>query len=407
MRKVIRVLAMGGFLVLVLLIYGQVTPTEEWIAIYNGPGNGDDYAQAIVANPEGNVYVTGYSDGNGTAYDYATLKYDRNGNQLWIMRYNGPGGGDDYAYNMVVDPAGNVYVTGYSDEDGTSYSIATVKYDKNGNEVWDARYAGLEVEGFMEFLRCDVALGPSGNVYVTGTISSGTNADYATIKYDRDGVLVWASMYRGPTDSFDLAHAITVDPSGNVYVTGGSLKGEGTMDLDYATVKYDKDGAQLWAARYDYPGNYVDYANGGIVVDPRGNVYVTGFSNTEDSDAYADYATVKYDRDGNQLWVMRYDGPYGYSDEAHAIAVSHGGDVYVTGGSLVSGIFGNGTPRDKDYATIKYDRDGNQIWVSRYNSPANRYEAAYAIALDPSGNIYVTGGGTSKVGRIQDPTMPQ
>jgi hypothetical protein len=111
-------------------VYGQDEPTEEWVVRYNGPGNGDDYAQAIATDPGGNVYVTGYSDGNGTAYDYATLKYDRDGNQLWIMRYNGPGNGDDYAFNMVVDPAGNVYVTGYSSPPDADYDFVTIKYSR-------------------------------------------------------------------------------------------------------------------------------------------------------------------------------------------------------------------------------------------------------------------------------------
>ena len=79
----------------------------------------------------GNVYVTGRSYGSGTDYDYATLKYDPDGNQLWIQRYNGPGNALDEATAIAVDGAGNVYVTGFGSGSGTDYDYATLKYWQN------------------------------------------------------------------------------------------------------------------------------------------------------------------------------------------------------------------------------------------------------------------------------------
>ena len=62
-----------------------------------------------------NVIVTGYSDGGGYNYDYATIKYSSAGVPLWTNRYNGPGNGDDYGHAVAVDGSNNVIVTGYSD----------------------------------------------------------------------------------------------------------------------------------------------------------------------------------------------------------------------------------------------------------------------------------------------------
>jgi hypothetical protein len=78
----------------------------------------------------GNVYVTGFSLGNGTGYDYATIKYNSGGIQQWVARYNGSGNGDDYPQGLAIDSSGNVYVTGYSKRNSNDYT--TIKYDNDG-----------------------------------------------------------------------------------------------------------------------------------------------------------------------------------------------------------------------------------------------------------------------------------
>src|SRR3990172_549257 len=151
----------------------------------------------------------------------------------------------------------------------------------------------------------------------------------------------WVARYNG-SGMFDGANAIAVDANGNVYVTGYSY-GSGTSS-DYATIKYDTNGNELWTARYNSPGNSYDQA-AAIAVDANGNVYVTGYSYSGTS---SDYATIKYDTNGNQLWVARYDGRDNSYDLATDIAVDASGNVYVTGGSYDS-------VTSNDYATIKYD----------------------------------------------------
>ena len=64
---------------------------------------------------------------NGTNYDYATIKYDKNGNQLWVARYTSPDDGENTALAIVVDNAGNVFVTGESPDTDNRYDYATVK----------------------------------------------------------------------------------------------------------------------------------------------------------------------------------------------------------------------------------------------------------------------------------------
>src|SRR5215831_1316707 len=352
---------------------------QQWVARYNGPANDDDHAAAIAVDTSGNVYVTGSSIGTAWPdYDIATVKYDSSGNQLWVARYNGAPGDFDFGFAIAVDDSGNVYVTGASVGSGTLEDYATVKYDSSGNQQWVARYNG---PGNGEDEAVGIAVDTSGNVYVTGfSAGSGTGDDYATIKYDSSGQQQWVARYNGPGNGGDDAAAIAIDASGNVYVTGTS-GGSGTGP-DCATIKYDTSGQEQWVARYNGPGNEDDYGTA-IAVDASGNVYVTGYG--VGAGTGYDYATIKYDTSGNQLWVARYNGPANVLDIASAIALDASGNVYVTGWSVGSGY---------DYATVKYDSSGQEQWVVRYDGPASLDDQAYAVVVDASGNVYVTGDST-------------
>ena len=376
----LRHFALKSLLSLVFLIFWALPVLAQvdtaWVRRYDGLGNGDDGASAIAVDGSGNVYVTGVSVGSETSFDCATIKYYPNGDTAWVRRYNGPENAEDGASAIAVDGPGNVYVTGYSWDSGTEGDYATIKYYPNGDTAWVRRYNGPG--NYWDFARA-IATDGSGNVYVTGrSCGSGTSYDYATIKYYPNGDTAWVRRYDG--GEWDEAHAIAINGSGNVYVTGGSY-GSGT-DFDYATIKYDSSGNELWVERYNGPKNDVDRASG-IAVDSSGNIYVTGYSWV--SSYNGDYATIKYYTNGDTAWVRRYNGSANYSDHARAIAADGSRNVYVTGYS-----FGSGS--GPDYVTIKYYPHGDTAWVRRYDGPANDHDVASAVAVDGSGNVYVTGG---------------
>ena len=136
-----------------------------------------------------------------------------------------------------------------------------------------------------------------------------------------------------------------------------------------------------WVRHYD-SGNDPEFAFAyATVVDGSGNVYVTGSS--YGSNGLPDYATVKYSRSGKPLWVRRYNGPENNWDIATELALDGSGNVYVTGNSYGS--------EDFDYVTIKYSAAGEQQWVARYDGPANSEDWPTALAVDTAGNAYVTG----------------
>lgn len=316
---------------------------QQWVARYNGPGNSDDAATAIAVDASGNVYVTG---GSGSpSSDFATVKYNSSGQQQWVVRYNGPGNADDQAVAIAVDSLGSVYVTGYSVGTGTGTDYATIKYDNSGQQQWVARYNGPNNGGDGPV---GMVIDPSGNVYVTGTsfgpraVSAGVSA-YATVKYDNFGQQQWVAPYNGPGNG-SQASGIAIDGSGNVYVTGESQGLNGIPD--YATVKYSSLGQEQWVSRYQSPDNLGDMATA-IAVSRSGNVYVTGRSWV--SDGASDYATIKYNSSGQEQWVARYDGPLHFEDYAVGIGLDRAENVYVTGASHQSQF-----QYDWDFATVKY-----------------------------------------------------
>lgn len=349
---------------------------EQWAARYNGPANFIDIANAIAVDGSGNVYVTGISAGITSLSDYATVKYNSAGQQQWVARYNGPSNATDEAFSITVDGSGNVYVTGQS-LSGTNYDYATVKYNSAGQQEWAARYNGPQSSiDNAAVVRVDI----SGNVYVTGSSTgSGTGLDYATIKYNSAGAEQWAVRYNGTNNGDDVPSSMELDASGNIYVTGGSSGS--TSSNDYVTIKYNSAGQEQWNARYNGTGNDNDIASA-LTVSSSGNVFVTGSSIGQGS--ATDYATVMYNSLGQQQWVMRYNGPNNTSDDATAITIDISGFVYVTGSSNSGGA-------NLDYLTIKYNSTGQQMWEQRYNGPANGIDAALSICSDAAGNVYVTG----------------
>jgi hypothetical protein len=116
-----------------------------------------------------------------------------------------------------------------------------------------------------------------------------------------------------------------------------------------------------------------------VAVDGSNNVIVTGGSTGSGGDS--DYATIKYSSAGVPLWTNRYNGPGNGDDYAYAVAVDGSNNVIVTGASTGSG-------GDSDYATIKYSSAGVPLWT---NGPGNDDYQAYAVAVDGNNNVIVTG----------------
>jgi len=378
MKKLITVF----LFILIIIGLNSVTNTansqvwEKWVARYNGPADSTDIATSMTVDKFGNVYVTGTSFNNETAYDYLTFKYNAFGNQEWVRSYNGSSttAVDDKAVAIAVDKSGNVIVTGNSKGEYT-----TIKYNSSGTQLWVARYD--ELFTLYPDSVTSLAVDTLGNIYITGTgIGLETEGhDYQTIKYNSLGEMQWISYYNTSNTSNveDRANSIAVDVSGNVYVTGKSVFSGNYYDI--ITVKYNSSGIEQWVDRYNGQDNVSDEGRS-IKVDGNGNVYVFGVRDDYGSSApYNGLVLIKYNLSGQEQWVVEQLGLLSKSQKYDNLAIDESGNSYFT--------CRNGFPYN--YSTFKYNTSGVQQWVSFYSSL--NYNDPRSIAVDPDGNVYVTG----------------
>jgi hypothetical protein len=398
-----------------------IDPTYAWHTFHGG-GN-RDVAYGIAVDSIGNVYVTGYSVSNnwgGALHafsggsDIFVLKLDSSGAYQWHTFYGSST--DDTGYSIAVDGSGSVYVTG---ESGSTWGsplnahsgngdIFVLKLDNNGAYQWHTFYGSSSGNTGNS-----ITVDTSGNVYVTGhswatwgsPLHSYTgNWDMFVLKLSSSGAYQWHTFYG--SGAHEYGYGIATDSSGNVYVAGVSYgawngpTGQSPLNTyigsggsgDIFVLKLDTDGAYKWHTFYGSSNQ--DQASG-ISVDGSGNVYITGLS-------YATWGSPLNAKSGNNdIFVLKLNSSgsyqwhtfYGSSnpDYADGIAVDGSGNVYVTGRSNATW----GSPRNAysgnyDIFVLKLNSNGAYVWNTFYGA-VDGDDNGRGIAVDVSGNVYVTG----------------
>lgn len=354
------------FLVTLTPVFGQYR-NIFWEQRYDGGLN--DMAYAVAVDSKDNVIVTGTSrDITRRDRDFYTIKYDKNGNVIWERRYDVAT--RDESYGVAVDSKDNIVVVGTA-----SGKYFIIKYDKNGELIWtNSPSRGNDDVAY------GVAIDSQDNIIITGRTKI-VVYNYYTLKYDKDGNMLWRVMWTGGED--DVPYGVAVDSKDNVIVTGFSSNGidhKGRGDYTYYTFKYDKDGNKLWhgkwATSYPYAEAY------GVTTDSKDNVIVTGFVMIGNK---YNFYTIKSDPEGKIIWDRVYDRSN--YDRAYDVTVDLNDNVIVTGTTQSNGIH-------YGFCTIKYDSKGTLIWEKIYTHDRN--DQANGVAIDSENNIIVTGGSDEK-----------
>jgi len=178
--------------------------TQEWVATYNGVGNGSNVPKKNAVDKFGNIIIVGRSENSSFNDDFITLKYNPSGNLMWSKRYNGIGNGDDAIVATVLDDSNNIYVTGYSQEGVAfgGYNWVTIKYFPNGDIAWKRSFNWIANGTDEPFA---MAIDKSRNLCITGyaRITPPIDDDIITLKYNPNGDLLWSKAYTSNTNGQD------------------------------------------------------------------------------------------------------------------------------------------------------------------------------------------------------------
>lgn len=381
MKNLLSILA-GMLMCIFSYSQSELHVFEDWVT--NAGTQNFLIKSRTITDASKNVYVVGATLNGSGNYDILVAKYDFKGGLLWINQYNGAGNGHDVGTGIDVDASGNVYITG-TVTTATSVDLIVIRYSSSGVQLWLQTYNGT---GNFYDAGADVKLvtGVNFGVYVTGSsYNASGNTDFLTIKYSPSGVLQWANVYDHTTNMNDAAVKVVIRPT-QVVVTGAVQTATSTYRC--AIVRYDPlTGLQIGAVATSSTTSNITEVND-MFIDASDNIYITGTGVVAGQGN--NFFTFKLNSSLVSIWEEIYNGAGNLDDVAKGIQVDGSGNVFVTGYTTT-------TTEGRNYATIKYNTGGVQQWVQFYNDALNADDEATGIALDNSGNAYVTGYTTTAI----------
>lgn len=410
-------------LLLGVLFISTTVSAQTWnwasqVAVFSSGGFGANKVRAIAVDANENVYVVG-DYGDSALVGGTKVKAFGNGSEMFLAKYNSSGvlswvksigstGFLDQAVDITTDAAGDVYVLcsffGNGLYDGnaiapTTATVGLIKCNSSGVLQW-AKVVPNSISG------------PAGIVAGFGHIYVAIGR--TLIDYEPDGDTVW-TREKPVNAAYTVAYNdVALDVWGCVYVTG-QFKGNITYgsttltsaninDPDILTVKYDATGTVVWAKKAGAVSSLGQIDIGrAITTSQHGDVYVAGDFYGKagfDSDsvsagsAILGMFVVKYDNDGNVMWVKGSSGPLGATAYAYGVKTLANDDV------LVSGYCGIGiTVADTtinlsgggDVLVMRLSAAGARRWIKRSDTPITS-AFSYAMATNLGGTAAYVGG---------------
>ncbi|MCP4133891.1 MAG: hypothetical protein GY754_23175 [bacterium] len=326
-------------------------------------------------------------DGTGTAPWQGTLQFGTTA--------------EDKAISSALDNSGNIYIAGntlgafegYTSQGNIDTFLA--KFDSSGKKLWIKQF-GSSGNDYTQKLLLDA----SGNIYVVvfsdGDFNGYSNLgdfDSFLVKYNSSGEEIWTSHIG--TDAFDRPNDAAIDSKENIYVTGhtqGDLDGTGSGtylgDNDTFLVKYNPSGSIEWIRQKGTTGSDEAY---GIAIDKTDSIYIAGCTNGDLAGAGShqgswDMFYIKYNELGSAGTPVQYGTTA--SEEVYRIAVDSSGNIYLSGDTK-GALPGNTHYGSRDIFLIKFDSGDSFCWVKQTGSDDD--DRVWDIDIDSSGNLYLTG----------------
>ncbi|HKX82851.1 MAG TPA: hypothetical protein VJL58_01410, partial [Pyrinomonadaceae bacterium] len=360
---------------------------------------GFDLSESASKDSAGNVYVAGSVPQSNAQTAFAVLKYNPQGDLVWVAHYDALAGAfNGSAIAVAVDAVGDVYAIGRVQPELVSYAhdFLIVKFNSSGVEQWANRISNGTGRR--------IVVGSDGSVYATGS----SQGNWLTIKYSPTGKRLWAQGSSIPGQPMDME----IDSEDTIIVTGFSRPTLNSPIVDFTTLKYDASGNELFRTTFSDTAESDDIPFD-LDIDAQGNTWVTGLTQPGPYDPQVP-VTLKYGPAGDLQASIRDAAAGGFSVDADAA-----NNVYVAGFSAAGKFSSSGVPiweqalsfparkilvdssgssfvagsqyYSGDYLTVKYDPQGNQIFQHTFNGPGNGNDQVSDIILDNSENLFVIG----------------
>lgn len=368
--------------------------------------SGAEVGRALAITSTGDVYQAGSTDGtfpgattaDGT--EVVVVRYDKNGGLTWVREF-GSSDNDD-VFGAAATSDGGVVVAGTTPGDmpgnTTKGSIDgfLARFAKNGNRKWLVQFGTAGIDQVTS-----VAVAASGAIYVAGTTSgdldgpnAGGGGDAFVAKFDKNGKQKWARQL-GST-GYDRAWGLALSRKEEVVIAGQAAQALpenvhiGAADAFVA--KYDKNGVRQWVSQFGTTSDDLAY---GVAVAKAGDIRLSGFTEggLDGSPAGGpDVFVSRFETGGDISWTTQFGTTE--DDEAAAIALDSSGNAFVTGWTRGS-LAGFANAGNADLIAARLDADGAIVWTRQLGTPG--YDEGFAIAVrknDTSGGKIVIGGDT-------------
>jgi len=375
-KKCMGIFIQMCFLTLLYMTFAHAQ-VERWVCIYEGQGNSPDYAHAIVYGMDGNIYVAGQIDSDGTDDDFTVVSLTPSGTERWVYTYNGPGNNWDRALSLMYGTEGNIYISGTSYASSGDFTV--ISLTSSGSERWVYTYDGTG--GFNDFAN-SVVSGADGNIYAAGQcVDSSNHYDFTVISLDSMGTERWCYLYNGSANYNDGAHSVVYGLDGNIYVAGSS--NDSLTAIDFTVVSLTPSGDERWVYKYNGPENGIEGASS-IVYGSDGNIYIAGQCYNSSQGGLDYFTVISLTTSGTERWVYRFDSSGHYWDGAMTLVYGLDGNIYAAGES-------QGFGSDRDFTVICLTPLGSERWVYTYNGPGNFWDWSNTLVYGLDENIYAAG----------------
>ncbi|MEN9995155.1 MAG: hypothetical protein RL762_1812 [Bacteroidota bacterium] len=368
---------------------------DYWTIKYNSNGSlqyqqaydfvDDDNATAIAVDNNGNCFVTGASDADPSAlqnFDFQTLAYNPNGQLLWQKRYNGTANNDDTANSIIVNST-SVVICGNTDKDlssATSNNGISIAYAiSNGAQNWTNEITGSNNDASLFVLNYN-----NSTIMVGYSEDANFNKNAIAAFYNQAGTTMWNASFNGIGDNNDNIRGIAVDNANYIHLCGYSVQKGTNRNLNYLNVT---PGGQL-SCQYDLDGTATGSTDDaqGLIVDNNGQAIIGGFLRNKSSSNDIELLSMN-PQVCDTNWTITLDGIGIGSDKIYDIQKDNSGFIYVTGRQDV-----DNTNNSNDNAyTAKLNANGTLVWQKLYNSSSANEDRGELLKISPQGNIYTLG----------------